>query len=302
MTLELYIQTLAFIPMKTNKIYAGLSGVEMDQVEFNLGQGVFIRKTYAHLFAPFMLAFNPPGKFKHHDGPWKATKGALSFDIGIEVEIPRLQTFENLSGQEEGAWLIASLLRLAQYPFLNIAVLSDMPFRSVTSDSEPTIFPFETKHRIFSPPNNKNPIISEHDLFWLKEHWEKTAVLMTKNAKFYSAFKAFDSASIHGKVSTSLLTVWGAIEQLFSPNTGELKFRVCSNLASYLAERGNKRLELFKELSKLYNDRSTAAHTSKDIDHSPLLSSYVHLRNALLKMVETGIVPNQEDFEELMYK
>src|SRR5690606_11968893 len=125
---------------------------------------------------------------KHHSEPWKASKGGLSFDIGVEIEIPKLKTFENLSGQEEGAWLFASLLRLAQYPFLNVAALSDMPFRSVTSESEPTIHSFETKYRIFSPPDKKKPTLSEHDLLWLKEHWEKTAEMMIKNPKFYSAF------------------------------------------------------------------------------------------------------------------
>lgn len=288
--------------MQTNKIYAGLSGVEMIDNQFDLGQGVYIRKTYAHLFAPFMVAFNPPGKLKNHDGPWKATKGGLSFDIDVEIEIPKLKTFERLSGQDEGAWLFASLLRLAKYPFINVVALSDMPFRSVTSESEPTIYPFETKHRIFSPPDKKKPTLAEHDLLWLQEHWEKTAELMIKTPKFYSAYKAFDSASVQGKVSASLLSIWGAIEQIFSPNTGELKFRVCSNLASYLTERGDKRLELFKELSKLYNDRSIAAHTSRNIEHSPFIGSYVHLRNALIKIVETGIVPTQEDFEDLMYK
>lgn len=286
-------EPLGAILMQKDKIFAGLSGVEMTDNQFDLGQGIYIRKTYAHLFAPFMVAFNPPGKFKHHDGPWKATKGGLSFDINVELEIPSLKIFDSLSGQEEGSWLLAFMLRLASYPFINVAAISDMPFREVTDESSPTIYPFETKHRIFTSSDKTKPIISENDLMWLKDHWEKTAELLIEHPELHSAFKAFDFASIQGKSSTSLLSVWGAIEHLFSYNmgAGEIKYRVCFNLASYLTEDSEKRDELYKELSKLYKDRSKVAHTSKDIEHSPLISSYVHLRNAFIKIIQTGAIP-----------
>jgi hypothetical protein len=289
--------------MNKEIIYAGLYGVEMTDNQFNLGEGIYIRKTYAHLFAPFMMAFKPPGKHKHHEGPWKAAKGGFSFDISAEIELPRVAIFDKLSGQEDGVWLIASLFRLSSYPFLNVPALSDISFNLILdSVTEPSIYPFETKHRIFEPPDKKIPVLSEDNLQWVKGHRKKTAELMVKNPKLYSAFKAFDSATVHGKVSSSLLSIWGAIEQLFSSNTGELKYRVSANLASFLTERGDKRLELFKELSKLYNDRSTAAHTSKELEHSPLVSSYIHLRNALIKIVETGVMPTQESLEEIIFK
>ena len=138
-------------------------------------------------------------------------------------------------------------------------------------------------------------------LTWVKENWEKTAILLKTQPKFYSAYKAFDDSSIYGKVSSSLLALWGAIEQLFSPNTGELKYRVSANLAAYLCDRGEKRLALFKELSLLYNHRSTAAHTSKESDHSPLINSYIHLRNAIIKIIDAGKLPSQEDLEGLIF-
>ena len=284
-------------------MYAGLYGVEMTDNQFDLGEGIYIRKTYAHLFAPFMIAFKPPRKNKHHEGPWKAAKGGLSFDISAEIELPRIEIFEKLSGQEDGVWLIASLLRLSSYPFLIVPALSDISFNKIVgSETEPSIYPFETKHRIFGPPDTKAPMLSEDNLDWVKAHWKKTAELMIKYPKFYSAFKAFDSATVQGKVSSSLLSIWGAVEHLFSSNTGELKYRVSANLASYLTERGDKRLELFKELSKLYNDRSIASHTSKELEHFPLISSYIHLRNALFKIVETGVMPTQESLEEIIFK
>jgi hypothetical protein len=72
----------------SSNIYGGLSGIEMVGTEFDFGRGKIIRKTYAHLTSPFIMAFKPPGKYKFHDGPWKAAKSGISFDISAEVEVP----------------------------------------------------------------------------------------------------------------------------------------------------------------------------------------------------------------------
>ena len=136
---------------------------------------------------------------------------------------------------------------------------------------------------------------------WLKQNWIKAARLIQDNPKFYAALKALDDSSIQGNPSSSLLTIWGAIEQLFSHNTSELKYRVSTNLASFLKPRGDERLKLFKEISKLYNERSTAAHTSKKISYEPVVSSFTHFRNAVIKIIEAGKLPTQKDLEELTF-
>ena len=35
-------------------IHAGLSGLELEEESFDLGDGIIIRNTYAHLMAPFI--------------------------------------------------------------------------------------------------------------------------------------------------------------------------------------------------------------------------------------------------------
>lgn len=285
-----------------SSIYGGLSGIDMLETEFDFGDGIIIRKTYAHLFSSFMMAFKPPEKYKHHEEPWKAAKGGTSFDISAEIEVPSIKELTDDFDQKELIWTIASLLRLAAYPFITIPTISNMSFNEVLkSTEEPIITPFETKYRIFTVKENTKQTISIDNLQWVKSKFKSTVNLMKKEPKFYSAFKAFDSAAEVGRASSSLVTVWGAIEQLFSPNTGELKYRVSANLASYLSSHGQERLKLFKEISKLYNDRSIAAHTSKDLDHSPLIATYVHFRNALVKVVEQGDVPSQDDLEKMIF-
>jgi len=97
----------------SSNIYGGLSGVEMVDTEFDFGRGIIIRKTYAHLTSPFIMAFKPPGKYKFHDGPWKAAKGGVSFDISAEVEVPVIKELNDDFDQMDLLWLVVALLRLA---------------------------------------------------------------------------------------------------------------------------------------------------------------------------------------------
>jgi hypothetical protein len=255
--------------------------------------------------APFVMAFNPPsgeGRFKHlHRGPYKTTKGGIGLDVLAEIEMPRLPEFENSLSTEELIWLIACLIRLS-HPFVIVSTMSDMSFSNVEdNDVQPTIHLVEIKSRILAA-KDKRPALTIDHFEWIKEYWKSAAKLIQNNPSFYSALKAFDNATIESKKSSAMVTIWGVIEHLFSPSTGELKYRVSSNLAAFLEKPGDRRLEIFKELSKLYNERSTAAHTSKEINASAFIDSYFYLRDAIVKIIERGKVPTQEELESLIFK
>lgn len=283
-------------------LFAGLSFAEMPVDSFHLGSGIYIRKTYAHIFAPYMIAFKPAGKYGHNEGPWKTAKGGFSFNILTEIELPPVMEVNKSFDQKKAAWLITALLRIAAHPYLILCVTSDISFNNVlNSEIEPTIDPIEIKRRVFFPDESGKGMIDEETLIWVKNNWQKVLKMMDANPVFYTAFQAFDTAATEGKASSSLIMIWGAIEQLFSTNTGELKYRVCLNLSTFLYPEGKKRLEAFKKLSKLYNERSTAAHTSKKIESSPLVNSYIFLRNALIKIIEIGEVPSPAYLENLVF-
>ena len=60
-----------------------------------------------------------------------------------------------------------------------------------------------------------------------------------------------------------MVSPWGALEALFSPSTSELKFRVSSLIAAYFEVPGVERVKCQREVAKLYDKRSTAAHESQ---------------------------------------
>ena len=43
--------------LETKTVYVGLSGFDFEGDAIDLGHGVVLRKTYAHLMAPFIVAF-----------------------------------------------------------------------------------------------------------------------------------------------------------------------------------------------------------------------------------------------------
>ena len=82
-------------------LHAGISNIVLEPEAFDLGEGVTIRKTYAHLTAHFVMAFAAPPPNSFHPWPWKAAKGTASFavDIAADLCIPsdREKRFSNRS-------------------------------------------------------------------------------------------------------------------------------------------------------------------------------------------------------------
>ncbi len=283
-------------------LYGGLSGAELPTASFELGEGVALKRTYAHLMSPCLMAFARPGPEGYHPAPWKAAKGGFGFDIEIEMRVPNTSILSSNADPRETIWWIVALLRIAQVPYLTVPVISDQSFQTVReSKVEPMIEPFETEPRIMSSAEGSRPEIPPDTLDWVREKWITGGKLLNSNPGFYSAFKAFDTATVRGKTSSSLLALWGGLEQIFSPSPGELRYRVSSMLASYLEPPGESRLELYKKILRLYIERSVAAHTAKEIEQGPLVETYVLMRNVLVRIIDENVIPTQQDMEARLF-
>src|SRR5690606_28078809 len=125
--------------------------------------------------------------------------------------------------------------------------------------------------------------ITEEDLEWICKHWHEGAKLFTAKEDFQLAFQAFDSSSVAGKTSLVLITVWGALEQLFAPAKQELRFRVASNISAFLQPSGEERLKQHKQILKLYDARSRVAHSAQSIHSDSASESHSLLKRVLKK-------------------
>ncbi|MGV6872570.1 hypothetical protein ACUSIJ_07740 [Pseudochelatococcus sp. B33] len=283
-------------------IYAGLSHVTYDDEPLELGHGIVLRSAYAHLFAANMMAFAKATDGNPHSLPWRAARGGFSYDVEVELAVPARQRLPGGLSGEDIVWLIAALLRLAKYAYLMVPVISDVPFDSAaTSKQEPLLRPFEIEPRILCAGEKELSRLKIEDLSWVKSVWPRTAELLRTCSPLNMALRAADACTVRGRPASALLTVWGALEELFAPSRAELRFRVSAHIAAYLEAAGPKRLELFKTVADLYNARSKAAHSAQDAEVAALVQSFVILRNALIRMIDEGIVPTQIDLEKRLF-
>ncbi len=277
--------------------YGGIAGASLPMEMFELGQGISLHKTYAHLFSPCVMAFAPAPSGGHHPPPWKTAHGGFAFDITIELRVPNGLEYGGIEGKEL-ALLLIGLMRLSAAPYLTMPVSCDMSFADVVqSPQEPTISPLEIEPGLFAIPDDHDGILRCGDLDWLREKWAAIATLMQQQPKLHTAFQAWDACRLLKRTSASLLTIWGALEQIYAPAAGELRYRVAANMAVYLAPRGPTRLKSYKNFLQLYNKRSIAAHTADESDLESLTESWILLRNTLVKIINDGRMPRQSDFE-----
>lgn len=282
-------------------IHAGLSGLELTEDNFDLGEGIFLRKTYAHVFAPFMLAFKPAPPGRHHPGPWKAASGGFSFNVNAELLIP--SHLENRFEDRLGvARTLLFLLRLGVNPATTLPVFSNYPFsaRSEANDSNIKLFSFEVQQRHF-PLGVAGGVATAASVAWVKDRWQVTHELIGKSAEFSLAVEAIDSGQFVQNTALALVSLWGALEAIFSPSTSELKFRVSSLIATFLEPPGNDRVNRQEKIAKLYDKRSAAAHGKPTHEPEHLLETFNLLREVLIKIIDLGHVPAKKELESLLF-
>lgn len=248
------------------------------------------------------MAFARATEGKPHPAPWRAARGGFSYDIEVELAVPTTSEPPGGMNAEDVVWLISALLRLAEYAYLMVPVISDHPFdAAATSEQEPLLQPFEIEPRIIKAVDDQRSRLKAEDLGWVKTVWPRTAELLRTYSPLNVALRAADACTVKGSPVSALLMAWDALEELFATSRAELRFRVSAHIAAYLEPVGPKRLELFKTVAELYNARSKAAHSAKEAEIGALVHSFVILRNALIRMIDTGRVPTQADFEKILF-
>jgi hypothetical protein len=284
-------------------LYGGISAVQLPGDKFELGQGVTLERTFAHMMAPHMMAFAPAPTGKAHPPPWVAVQGSRGADIYTQLFIPKEFSQADWFDRLNTAWWLTSLLRLRVSPSISMPVIADRPFASMREDFvQPHVIAIEgLPSRTLPVVQNRTQLGSE-DLLWLKDNWIRGGRLMNAHKRFNAAYQAFDFSSHAGSVALAMLTIWGALEELFSHAKQELRFRISASIASYVEDRGPRRLAFHKKVQRLYDARSAVAHSAGKGQHDELVESYAILRGCLLRMIESGMVPEREDLEKRVFE
>lgn len=286
---------------ETLKHYAALSELFLTEQSFDLGHEVGLRIAYAHMFANHMLAYTPAELGKPSSGPWKATRGGNWHDITAELSIPS----DGVSGVgtfHEVAQAIVLVIRLGINPATYLSATSNKTFyaHAQASDPDAWVQPEETELRRFHLGVDDGKV-SAAKAAWLSERWPTAARLTRQSPEFALAADALAIGQYVHRTSLVMVAIWASLEALFSPSTTELRFRVSALIASYLEPPGEGRKLRAKEISKLYDKRSSAAHGKSTHDNNDLLESFNLLGEVQRKMIDQGRVPTKVELEGLLF-
>jgi hypothetical protein len=292
---------MAHVQTNPIDIFAGIAGASLEVERFDLGAGVVAEQTFAHLMAPFMLAFAPAEPGRHHPTPWRAAHGGLAFDMLIQISNPASLESDCPLGQQGALWWIVALIRLRTGPKVIVPAVSNFPFgEGPAREKEVQYWPYEIEPRSLSPETDQSKI-SELDLAWVRKHWIPSAQLAAKRTEFQTLVEAVDQCMFAKRSSLAVLWLWSALEAMFSTGREELRYRMSTVIAAYLEQAGLGRMSLQKRIAKLYDGRSAAAHGREDKAHATLRDTYDLVKRIVIRMIETNDIPTRDALEARLF-
>ena len=283
-------------------LFGGMSGAALPMDEFQFCEGLALRKTYAHVMSPYVLAFRRPAHVgQHHPGPWKSASGGAWLDVEIEITIEQGISPTGFD-KVNTLWWILALLRLSSGASLKMPVVSNLSFCSIADASiEPNLWPVETLERqLNTVPHPPQTIAKEH-LVWVRQAFGPGSKMMA-DPTFGRAFQVFDGAIWAHSNGSALITIWAALETLIRPGQRGIAKRLASSLAALLEPPGGKRDRLFGQIKSLYEARGGSVHASRTPEAQQLLLSFEIGRRCFMSCIDRQMLPKIDELQEMWQK
>jgi hypothetical protein len=210
-------------------------------------------------------------------------------DLLVELAIPESKDPSDPTLHIDWASWITLLLRFLTKNVVTITLVSPVDSQGLRNGnsratlSEPI------------PAISERTSVSTTMAEWLKRNWHSSFDLSYNDAVLYAVSSLYHSHRSSRELG--MVSVWAGLERIFSTKDAELKYRVCTNIAAFLEPSGESRHLLFKKLSKLYDDRSRAAHGSPMKNPSAYEESVSIASRAILRIIEINSVPDKDSLE-----
>ncbi len=300
-------------------LYLGLSGIDLQFEQLDLGEGIRLAKTKSVLLGNYMMVFESlkddgirdrPMRKDEDGSTWinvtretKPLPGLQEYRISAELHIPKAASARiGRDAFHLARWVVA-LMRIWSAPSVTATVISKLPLAvcDMKELEDLQLFPFETQARGIYLESHSGRSVTEERLCWVRDSWLSGGRLANERKEFRLAVEALDQAHFIPDHALGLLLVWAALEGLFSPTRSELRFRVSSLIASFLEPPGPQRKLVHSEVMKLYDKRSSAAHDRSSIDRKALFDSMSLLRRIVIKILSDSHVPSRDELEALLF-
>jgi hypothetical protein len=288
--------------VEVTSLYFGLRGIDPQVEVVDLGGGLLLRKTYAHLIGAHVLAFaQPASPNTHHPGPWQATTRNDGIDVRAELEIPFAAAKAVRLRPQEVARVVVTLIHFFTEPNAQLVLLTPCPLASLPQrpvNDAPVAHVLSVQPEWFTI--GRRDAAAPYKFGGVRDTWQAACALFASSPKFRLAIEAFDLARFV-PTALGLVALWGALEALFCDSQNEITFKLSTFIAAYLEPPGQDRCNRQKRVAKLYGKRSLAAHGKPKHAPDDLLESCEIMRACLLRMIQTGRVPTKTDLESALY-
>ncbi|TGQ92189.1 hypothetical protein EN851_11355 [Mesorhizobium sp. M8A.F.Ca.ET.208.01.1.1] len=287
--------------VKDGDLFVGLSGLALADNRITFSRNIVLEKTFAHLMSPMTMAFSPPGPGGYHPAPWKSARGGFGQDITAQIAIPKAAA-SSFGERMEIASTLLFLLRLWSDPSIALPAIANMPFADIAKADDGVAHIISVEHR---PRHFALGLVDQSktidSLEWVQENFEAAFRLRKESTEFRLASYAIDAGQFIDNTALVLISLWGALEALFSPSTSELRFRVSALISAYLHPPGEKRRDEQKRVAGLYDKRSAAAHGKPSHDGDDLVATFELVRKVLIKIIREGSVPTKQMLENTLF-
>ena len=272
------------------RLHGGISGLRIEE-PIEIATGLHLAPTYAHVMAPFVMAFMPAEQGQAHPGPWKSASGGSAIDIHTQATLDEDATvgmFDRLNS----IWFLATLLRLRVSTVIRMPVVSDTTFSEVPYGREPVLWPIEFRLPIHVTLHQFSET-QDDGLEWIVSNIENGAVLMQEEG-FSLAFKTLDQAWFAESHGSIMVLLWSAIEALFRPGDRDITKTLARMIATYLTDDPRVRDRRFQEIKDLYKVRSEMVHAARAPAEEPINAIAKIARQVFIRTIELGEVPDSD--------
>lgn len=270
-----------------SQLHAAFTGIIVDQ-RIEISSGLWLDKTFAHVMAPFILAFSPAEDGKPHPGPWRSASGGIAVDVFAQATLEKganVGAFDRLNSM----WFLAALLRLSVSDAIRAPFISDMNLSEATRGPEPIFWPAEinSASRIQKFHGATDPMAS---ILWISENIEQGAALM-KDEGFSLSLQSCDRAYLSDSLATAMVLFWSSLEALFRPGSQDLTKTLSLMIATYLSDNPSVRDRKFQEIKALYKVRGEMVHAARMPDRNSVERTAEITRLVLMRSIEEYQLP-----------
>lgn len=197
------------------------------------------------------------------------------------------------------AWWIVSALRMKTLAEFLVPVAADHSWSVIAGISDQSC----TAQLIEDVPRSRRVdaarMVREADVQWVMDHLTRFAKLV-EVPRVRLAVEALTTHQHLFSPRMMAASIWAGIEALLDVKA-ELRFRLALLAACILEPRGDRRIETYRQMKKMYDVRSKAVHgvaMSEELLIAHIVEARRSLSDMLCKIVEAGKAPSEDDLEQ----